>query len=59
MTFVTNLLAKIVFCVSYFGVGYFKALEVKVRKTEKGVISFDFYLPEGLGKNILSEKEGG
>lgn len=54
MTFVTNLLAKITFCVSYFGGRkYFKVLEIKIRNIEKGVISLDFYLPGELGKDFF------
>lgn len=61
MTFVTNLLAKITFCVSYFGGRKcFKVLGIKIRKIEKGVISLDFYLPGELGKDFFfSEKKGG
>jgi hypothetical protein len=44
--------------VSYLGGGYFKVLEIKIRKRERGVISLDFYWPRRVGKNF-SEWEGG
>lgn len=42
----------------YLGGGYFKVLEIKIRKRERGVIFLDFYWLRRVGK-IFFEWEGG